>query len=172
MEIFIEEMVKKKKTAVDYVKAMAIFVLTVILIFAAFVLMYIFPVFNTIILFIVVGLVYGAYKLATSINVEYEYSLVNTEIDVDKIVNKRKRKRLTTAPIRGLVSFGTKKNPEYDRYIGNSVINNIYACVDKNAEDIFYMVYNQGDKKNMLIFNPSERIIEQIAKNNPRIPIV
>ncbi len=169
MEIFIEEMVRRQKSAKDYLLTGGIIALAIILVFVVLgVLMPMFAAFSSIILLLAAGVVYGAYFLVVSSNVEFEYSLVNTEIDVDKIVNKTRRKRLTTASIRGLEAFGTKKNPDFNSYLSNSVVNKIYACRDKASDDVFFIVYNQGDKKIMLVFNPSERIIEQITKRNPQ----
>ncbi len=169
MEIFIEEMVRKTKTSKDYFITGGIIALAALLVFIMVgILMPMFAAFGSIIFLLAAGVVYGAYFLIVSSNVEFEYSLVNTEMDIDKIMNKTRRKRVTTASIRGLEAFGTKNNPEYERYLTNSVVTKIFACGDKNAEDIFFMVYNQGDKKMMLVFNPSERIIEQIVKRNPQ----
>ncbi len=169
MEIFIEEMVRKTKTSRDYLLMGGIVALAAVLVFIMVgVLMPMFSAFGSIIFLLAAGVIYGAYYLIVSSNLEYEYSLVNTEIDIDKIMNKTRRKRITTASIRGLEAFGTKNSPDYNRYLTNSVVSKIYACSDKNADDVFFMVYNQGEKKNMLIFNPSERIIEQIAKRNPQ----
>ena len=169
MEIFIEEMIKRKKTPSDYLLVVGIVTLAVFLVFLMlFVLMTIFHAFAFIIFLLAVGIAYGAYFLVAAQNVEFEYSLVNTEIDVDKITNKTRRKRLTTASIRGLEAFGTRKNPDFDRYLNNSAVTKIYACREKSADDIFFMVYNQSEKKIMLIFNPSEKVIDQITKRNPQ----
>ena len=169
MEVFIEEMVKRSKSSKDYLQLVGIVVLTAIIVFIMVgFLMPIFAAFGSIIFLLAAGVVYGAYYLITSSNQEFECSLVNTEMDIDKIINKTRRKRLTTASIRGLEAFGTKNNPDYESYLNNSVVNKIYACRDENADDVFFIVYNQSNKKMMLIFNPSERIIEQIVKRNPQ----
>ncbi len=169
MEIFIEEMVKRKKTTNDYLLTAGIVALAAIIVFIIIgVVMPMFAAFGSLIFLLAAGVVYGAYHLIVARNVEFEYSLVNTEIDIDKITNKTRRKRLTTASIRGVEAFGTRKNPEFEAYINNPVVNKIYACREKTADDIFFVVYNQGDKKMMLIFNPGERIIEQIVKRNPQ----
>ncbi len=173
MEIFIEEMVKAKKDLLKYLQTTGIIVLTAVLVFAIFfILMPMFSAFSSLILLLAAGIVYGAYVLITLSNVEYEYSLVNTEIDVDKIVNRSRRKRLASASIRTLEAFGTKRNPDYEKYVSNSLVTKVYACRDKSADDVFFMVYNHGDKKMMLVFNPSQKIIEHITKFNPRKPLI
>ena len=96
MDIFIEYMVKKRKKAADYLSAAALAVLGVIVILAVFIaLMTLVPQLSSIALLAVAGIGWLDYRLITSFNVEYEYSLVNSEMDVDKIINVRKRKRMT-----------------------------------------------------------------------------
>ena len=40
---------------------------------------------------------YGAYLLMSMQNIEYEYILTNSEIDIDKIMSKKARKRISQA---------------------------------------------------------------------------
>ncbi len=169
MDIFIEEMVSKTKTAKDRLLNVGIIALAAVLFFVMVgILIPMFAAFSSIIFLLAAGVVYGAYYLINMSNVEFEYSLVNTEIDIDKIINKTKRKKITCAPIRGLEAFGTKQNPDFDGYLSNPSVTKVYACRDKSADDVIFMVYNQSDKKMMLLFSPSEKIVEQIKKRNPQ----
>lgn len=171
--IFIEELVRKKKTATDYLAVTGVLALGAAL--AATLLAVILPVFikfGTVVLLLVIAVFYGIYYFLQSIDVEYEYALVNAEIDVDKIMGKNRRKRMVTVYLRNLEAFGTRKNPEFNRYIENSGIKKVYACRDKNADDVFFTVYDEGATRIMLLFNPSDKIIDQIAKRNPKKPLI
>ncbi|MBO5955852.1 MAG: hypothetical protein J6Q10_03535, partial [Clostridia bacterium] len=108
MDIFIEEMVECRKS---FLQNLATFVLVILSVVVAFVLMFVLapmvgPQFGTIMPLVAMGIFYLAYKVVTAQNIEYEYSMVNTEIDVDKIINRKNRKRLTTAKVTGLEAFG------------------------------------------------------------------
>lgn len=169
MEIFIEEMVKKHKSGAYYVKLLGLGALCALLVSLLMgIILPIFPGFGPIIFLLAAGCIYGAYYLATSEEQEFEYSLVNNEIDIDKIVNRKKRKHVTTANLRELDSFGTAKNPEFARYLRDAGVKKLYACRDKNAEDVFFLVYSENTVKKMLIFSPSEKMIDIIVKYNPK----
>ena len=166
--IFIEELIRKKKTPSDYLAVFGVLLLGAVL--ATFLLAFILPMFlgfGTVVLLLVVAVFYGVYCFIQSVDVEYEYSLVNAEIDVDKIMGKRRRKRMVTVYLRNLEDFGTRKNPEFNRYMENAVVKKVFACRDKNADDVFFVVYDEGATKIMLLFNPSEKIINHIVKRNP-----
>lgn len=171
--IFIEELVKKKKTPADYLAVLCVLVSGAILV--TFLLTVGLPlglmygsITGTLALLFVAAVFYGVYYFLQTVDVEYEYSLVNAEIDIDKIMGKKRRKRMVTVYLRNLEDFGTRKNPEFNRYMENGEIKKVYACRDKNAEDVFFTVYDEGSTRIMLIFNPNEKIIDQIAKRNPR----
>lgn len=169
MDIFVEYMVKKKKKATDYLAQLGLVVFGLILIFGIFgILMAIAPQFSSIILLIVVGIGWIDWKLITSFNVEYEYSLVNNEMDVDKIISARKRKRLTSVRIRGLEAFGRCEGREFDSYMRNAGVEKIFACRDKSDSRAVYAVYLENECRKMLVFNPSDRMIGEINKLNPR----
>lgn len=169
MDIFIEEMVKKKKTAADSAMLLGMTALAVILvIFLFMVVMPMFAQFSSIILLVVVGIIYAVYMLSANFNLEYEYSLVNSEIDIDRIAGKKRRKRLTTVNLKNLDAFGKRDNSEYDRCMRDSGIKKIFACRDKNADDVYFLAYTDGSERRMLIFSPSERITAVVEKLNPK----
>lgn len=169
MEIFIEEMVKKRKDGAYYAKLLGLGALCAFLVVLLMgVILPIFPGFGPIIFLAAAGCIYGAYYLATAEELEFEYSLVNNEIDVDKIVNRKKRKHITTVNLRTLDGFGTAKNPDFARYLCDAGVKKLYACRDKNADDVFFLAYSENTVKKMLIFSPSEKIIDIIVKYNPK----
>ena len=169
MDTFIEYLVKKRRTSKDVLAMVGIAILTGVATFLMFILMAMFQAFSSIIFLLFAGCVYFAYRWFTSFNVEYEYSLVNTEMDVEKIVAQRKRKRLVTFKIRGLEGFGLCKNSRALRgYLENSNIKKIYACTDISDEGVYYALCETEEKKTLLLFNPSEKMVEAIKKQNPR----
>jgi hypothetical protein len=173
MDVFIEEMVNKRKTKSHILISVGSILLGILAIFFLLTVVFrLFYQFSSLIMLAVFGVIYGVYTLVTAFNIEYEYSLVNTEIDVDQITNRKKRKRLATATIRNLEAFGTTKNPDFARYEAMPELKKVYACIDKSADNTFFIVYHTGNGKAMLVFSPSERIIEQIAKRNPKIPLI
>ncbi len=164
MEVFIEYLVKRKKGISEYLQmaCIAFFgVSATILIFSY--LMKLAPQFGSLVTLAAFAGIYFLYIWITQYNVEYEYALVNNEIDVDKIVNVRKRRRMTTVNIKSVEAFGTKgENKEFEKYFQNAGITKVYACADKRDGNVFFVVYTENDKKKMLLFNPNEKMTEII----------
>lgn len=172
MDIFIEEMVERKRGALQVLAVFGLMILSVVI---AFVLMFVLapimgPQLGTFMPLLAIGVFYLAYRVATAQNVEYEYSMVNTEIDIDKIVNRRNRKRLTTAKLTGLESFGIcgKEKGEYEKHLSDIAVKKVFACGDKKAADNYFIVYYEESVRTMLVFSPSEKIVGMIEKFNPK----
>ena len=94
MDNFAEYMVKKRPDSRDNAKRAGIIALAVVLCAASVFLVFVTHV--PFILLITCAIIYGAYFLITGTSVEYEYAVTNGEMDVDKIIARRKRVHLIT----------------------------------------------------------------------------
>lgn len=109
---------------------------------------------------LLVGL--GAW-LAAGFGVEYEYIVTNNELDIDKILGKRKRKRMITIDI--------SKSTSFEPYPGTQ---DAEADVTVHAstgmeKDAYCLVCNHNDYGTVkIIFNPDERTRETITQELPR----
>lgn len=103
----------------------------------------------------VVHYVFGLFKL------EFEYIVTNGDMDVDKIIAKRKRKRLATINFRNIeimapVNGAHKK--EFNEMTYQKKIDASISADEKNT----YFIIGHSEKHGIvkLIFNPDERIIK------------
>lgn len=173
MDIFVEEIVKKKKTPRDFVLILATLLAGVALLFILVTI--VLPILwnlMPIVLLLIAGVCYGIYYILGGFNIEYEYSLVNAEIDIDKIVNRRSRKREVTVYLRELEDFGTIKNPMFNSYKESPEFKKVYVCSAENADNAFFVVYTCAGQRLMVIFNPNERIVSEIKRRNPQKELI
>ena len=104
MDHFAEYLVQKRPTSQDRLKqgliVAAAVVLSVLIGAIAVLTGWLF------LLVLVIGAIYGAYYLLTGCYTEYEYTVTNGELDVDKIAGRRKRSHLLTVPVSKFTGFG------------------------------------------------------------------
>lgn len=166
MDIFYEQIVAKQNTSVDILKKVGIVVGALVL---AFVIMFILPgipvvgpFIGSFGLLLVVGEFYGVWYLLSSMNVEYEYILTNGEIDIDKIIARRKRKRLITVNTRNFTEMG-RYSPE--KVQGKTFSSTIMACSRVDAPDCWYAITEHPKFGTcLLIFNPNDHIMDGIKQ--------
>ena len=112
MDVFVEQIVKIKRTAKDYLKIAIIWLSAAILVGAMFFLMDLSA--GLLSVPVVVGIVFilwGAVKLTSLTYVEYEYIFTNRDFDVDKIVAKSSRNRVLSFKVPSVQKYA-KYSPE------------------------------------------------------------
>ena len=162
MDTYIEYLVKRKKSATDIVMAFMIILIGLGLIYFATY----FVMLPTIMLLLVAGIIYVTYKFVMRINTEYEYTVTNWELDIDRIINKRTRKHIETINLRLIEDFGFCGSPKEGKYLSDKAYKKIIVC-ETVKEGYAFITYTKEDKKKILFFTPNQEITDHIRKVNP-----
>ncbi len=164
MDVFIEKIVKKKKSTEDSLITAGIiaggFILAVIII-------PLIPLVNSFGIFFDAAIIYFAYYFITSLNVEYEYAVTNGDLDIDKIVSKRKRKRLFSANCKDFEILARVKSSHYTRDI-QSIPKKIAAVSSIDSPDAFFATLNYKGEKTVIVFEPDARMLDIFKTYIPR----
>lgn len=158
-DFYAEYLVEKRSGGSDSVKKILIALATILA--AAFFFIFFMPPINL----LPAGLVvYGGYYFLTGIGTEYEYIVSNGEMDVDKIVGKRKRKRLVTASLGDATSFGKLSDAPAEAD-GCTVV----MASDGTGENDYYLDFKHKSVGEVrIIFTPSEKILDGMEIFLPR----
>ncbi len=161
MDTFFEQIVSMRKSGKAVAAVIGIWLLALI-ICAALIL---FPVLGSIGFLIVFGVLFGAYKLSTFFNVEYEYIITNGTLDIDKITNRSSRKRVLSLEL-PTVSRLEKFNPHQLNNIDAKSV--VVACNADDAEAYFLVAEREGKGSAYLVFAPDERLRSAMVKFIPK----
>lgn len=156
MNTYIEYMVKKDSTILDIIKRVSIITLAFIIFF---IFMNVFPNIGFILSSITIILGYNIYS---SINIEYEYTLLDSNIDIEKIIDKKKRKTLASIDLNNTMDFGIYSDSikKFSKKDYNKII---HAYKNILSKDNFYITINHSKfGKTLVIFSPTEDIISAI----------
>lgn len=166
-DIFIERMVKKNMDGKDIAIIAGILVLASLILLAS--IIFLMPSFGPFVPFIVlVGVVFGGYKLIATRNLEFEYSNTNGYITVDKIMNKETRKRLMTFECRDVEEIGKYKENE-QRLQNKPVDTKLFASQMSDGTDAWYIIVRaQKTGKTLLAFSPDEDFLESVKRFIPK----
>lgn len=161
MDTFFEQLVAIKK---DF---KTIFLLAVIWFFALLIIAFLLFTFllGGITILGVFGIGYGAFKLSSLLNIEYEYIITNGILDVDKIINKNSRKRLLSLDLRTVTRL-EKHNPSVTENINKKLLTTACNKDDENA--LFLIAEAEGKSASYLVFSPDERLRSAMQKYVPK----
>jgi hypothetical protein len=160
MDIFHEQIVKKPNTPLRIAARVGIaFGAALLAAIVLFLLMTFFPMA----VLIAGALVYLGWYLASSFNVEYEYILTNDDFDIDKIIAKRKRKRLVSMKVSSFSDFFP-----YTAETAQAGNRTLVSCAGTG-----YQTYAADFKHDRLgecrlVFSPSDEMLAELVKVFPR----
>lgn len=125
-DVYKEILIKREGGGTDLLKKGGMIVLSVALLAAG---LLVHP------LFLAVAVAAGAatWYVITSLDLEYEYLYVNGDIDIDKIMNKQRRKRVESLELDSLELLAPAGSHELDSYAARS------GCVHRD--------YTSGNEK-------------------------
>lgn len=167
-DVFIEFLVKKQKTAKDNAIIIGSIVLVIILNF--YIITLLTPLIGlSVPFFLLVGLIYGAYYLICSRNIEYEYAFTNGDFTIDKISNRKTRKRIASFDCSKVETMG-KYAVDAEKLKNRRVDKTVMACRrDDDPEAIYVIAQTKKNGLTLIVFSPSEKLLDGMKMFIPRI---
>lgn len=161
MDHYNEQLVEKTRTGIDRLKIVGI-VIGAILLAAVFLFLAMRFGIN-ILTFLAVGILAVGVWMLSNTGIEYEYIITNNEMDIDKIIGRRKRKRMITVDL--------SKTEEFSQYPSDHDVNAdaVVHATSGLEKDAHYLLLEHKDYgKVKIIFNPNEKTREAITQELPR----
>lgn len=168
MDIFAECMVRRKLTQKESVMRSFMWGLILFIIFFCAICGFVFGQQLFLIFFFIATTLlvldkYYFHKVTVTLSyvIEYEYTLVNSELDFDKIVGREERSRLLTVNIKNIELFSHIKNMhanELDRSRYQTVAD---ASIDPESEGTYVIICDHDlYGKTLIYFSPDEKFLE------------
>lgn len=154
MDVFVEQLVKKKSGLRDHLISAGIILAAVLLVFLSL------RFFPPMAIFVLAAVCCGAYFLITSQSLEFEYSVINGDITIDKIIAKRKRKQMISVEARDVQEMG-----KYDsRKLRSRTFDaRIFSSETGNGTGAWYFCAHHSERGNVLVvFSPNEKTLNAI----------
>ncbi len=159
MDIFVEQIVKKKFGPKDYLIAAATVLAGLVLVFLSFL-------YPPVAFLVLIGVCFGEYYIISSRSLEFEYSVTNGDITIDKIINRRRRKRVLSADAHDIEEIGKFRPDLLQRKSGYA---RFFTSEYDDGRDSWYFCAHHPQKGNVLVvFDPEEKVLKAIKPFLPR----
>lgn len=90
---------------------------------------------------------------------EYEYCFVAGQIDIDLVINNKRRRKLITFETASLDVFGKVSSPNFNRYYLMPGVKKIKACFDFSSSNTYFTMISTPKGKYVLLFQPDDTMI-------------
>ncbi|MBQ7128693.1 MAG: hypothetical protein IJO19_01745 [Clostridia bacterium] len=176
MDVFFEQIVKKKPNTLQKVLKIGFVVTAIILI--CLVLMYAFllmgmasptySILSSLLLLASFGIGYLTRWYVKRLYLEYEYSITNGDFDIDRIIGKSKRDRIISTNCKDFEEFGVYDEKARQRFDQREVDSKVIAA-NLDEQPLYYIVVNHKTAGSVLIvIQPNERILGALKKFVPK----
>ena len=170
MDVFVETLVRRKLTAEDRKKVKMIF-FTIIFSSVIFVLVLPFVLMSqgiaylsTVSMILFGVILFFCYRELKRMQIEFEYIITGTNLDIDKIIDKKKRSRLISFDLKTVEGIGIYKH----NFEGQAFEKVIHAERDLRGENNYFITLNHPKYSRVLIvFTPDERMLDGLKKTLP-----
>lgn len=109
----------------------------------------------------------GAFFLKRTMYIEFEYVFTNGEIDVDKIIEKKKRSRSFSFDIKN-VELLALEDSHHVKDFGNKPSKILNLFPKTSNKKVYVAMVTGGTERVQVRFVPNEELIDMCYKYNPR----
>ncbi len=162
-DIFNEQLVQRKPNKMDMIKKIGVIVLGLLLLIVVMGVPSLAGFQLPLIIVVIIGIVFVMRRF----NIEYEYVFTNGDFDVDKIINKSKRKRVVSFHVSNIEVMVPAGNKDYARDVEK--FGKLYDFSSGELKDNTYIaIAESGGTRMKIIFEPNEKMFDAIRSYIPR----
>lgn len=158
-DTFYELLVKQKTPAIANILKVLVYAAGIFL----FLLSFIFGIVALIVCFAFAAAAY--FFILPKLSIEYEYSLLNTELNIDIIYNQSKRKKADSFDIKHLQAIFPADSDKLQRYTHLKAAD--YSAKD-TEQRAYAAVFTSGTESKLVFLQLDEKILEMFKYYMPR----
>lgn len=154
-DVFKEQLVKKQPTAKDTLIKVAAVALGIVLLFVSLC----FEILAALLPLILVAICVALWYLFNRLSLEHEYIVTNSELDIDVIYGKRRRKRVYSGELKQVEIMCHVSDHGYDADFKGAEVTRDCSS-GKESDNTYMFIAPYKGKKMKIIFTPNNDIIK------------
>ena len=171
MDRFLEEVVKKHNRGlaeVMYYLSWVIMIVCAVLGFASLQLVvYSFSLGTIVPTVLFIGIAVYLWLTHDKMRTEYEYTFTNGSLDFAMVYNNKRRKNLGALNVSKVDAFGKVSSGSFHRHTSAPDVKHLRWFLNREAE-LYYFAFSKEGKKSVIVFEPSEEMVDMIKHYLPR----
>ncbi|MBR5302632.1 MAG: hypothetical protein IKU38_07335 [Clostridia bacterium] len=170
MDHFKEEVVLPRNNLVNNI--LYVFSWVLIVVFGLYgmlmlqMLMFAFSIGTVLVTVLSIGAAVLLFLFKDNFKVEYEYSFTNGTLDFAKVMRSAKRKELGSMNVANVAACGHVAHDSFRKFLAMKDVSKRNWFLNRDG-NLFYFYYVKENKKNMIIIEPSEEMVEMIRRYLP-----
>ncbi|MBE5799506.1 MAG: hypothetical protein E7321_06105 [Clostridiales bacterium] len=129
-------------------------------------LMFAFNVGTILLTVLSIGAAVMLFLVKDHFKVEFEYTFTNGSLDFAKVMRSVKRKELGSMNVANVSACGHVAHESFKKFLAMNDVSKRNWFLNRDG-NLFYFYYVKDNKKNMIIIEPSEELVEMIRHYLP-----
>ncbi|MBQ7825415.1 MAG: hypothetical protein IJ337_03565 [Clostridia bacterium] len=129
-------------------------------------LMFSFNVGTILLTVVSIGAAVLLFLVKDNFKLEFEYTFTNGTLDFAKVMRSVKRKELGSMNVANVSACGHVAHDSFRKFLAMKDVNKRNWFLNRDG-NLFYFYYVKDNKKNMIIIEPSEEMVEMIRHYLP-----
>ena len=130
------------------------------------VLMISFDVFTVLMTVMSIGAAALLFFFKDNFKTEYEYTFTNGSLDFAKVLRSARRKELGSMNVANVAACGHVAHQSFQKFLAMKDVHKRNWFLNRDG-NLFYFYYVKENRKNMIIIEPSEEMVEMIRHYLP-----
>ncbi len=108
----------------------------------------------------------GLFLAKDNLKLEYEYTFTNGSLDFAKVLRSARRKELGSMNVANVSACGHVAHDSFRKFLAMKDVQRRNWFLNRDG-NLFYFYYVKDNKKNMIIIEPSEEMVDMIRHYLP-----
>ena len=118
---------------------------------------------------LIAGAWYGVYLVMNMINIEFEYILTNSSLDIDKVLAKKGRKPFVSFDFKNITICARVDDNMHNADYKNITPDKVYDAIGNSAMgNVYFVDYTEDGSRVRVLFQPTAKMIDMARRYNPR----
>ena len=113
------------------------------------------------------GLTYLCFMIKNNQRIEYDYTFTNGTLDIAKIYNNSRRKKLLTTDVKEFEVLAPTSDDGFQRSLQHPGIKKLNYFLNRGG-GLYYAVFTNNSEKNIVVFESSVELVRMSKLVNPR----
>ena len=102
-----------------------------------------------------------------NLQMEYEYTFTNGDLDIARVLGNKKRRNMTNLTLKSVEACGSVAHQSFQRYASMKEVKKHNWFLNREA-DLIYLYFIKSSLKHLVIIEPSEKMFGYIKQYLPR----
>lgn len=169
MDTFLEYLMKKKPTGMDFLKRLGIVLAALVLCYLVILGFSQVQFLRAYIFIALAGVVYFSIIFMRNFDLEYEYIYTNGDLDIDIVKGRKTRKRMASLNTKHIELMASDKNMTYKRDFEGTFAKKYNAVFDSAQGRVYHIIFSNNGERTLLTFQPPVKLLAAMQKMNPRL---